>query len=183
MAKIKIKGCGYCSKSKGCNIKKEFRNLAGNFDKYTKIESYYMSGLKYTFNRLNEFTLVCPFGDRKYVEHDDVEVTIGIGRYEKITEWECNWNCDYCNRDDCEDGLLKFKNTRYTKYIKLRGKILNLYKNDKWVISIEEKEWKIVEPQLNDDDVKFFEQIANVYDPGQEFYMVILSKEKFIKKP
>lgn len=182
MAKIKIKGCGYCSKFKGCNIKKEFRGLASIYDNYTEIEStWYHSDLSYTHKRINEFELICPFGDRKYKDGDKIIFTLGIQRYKKTTKWECDNDCDGCCREDCEDGFITFENVRYKEKISVEGRIVNLYRNDKWVVSIEEKEWNRISELCNDSDLEFFEKIADIYNPGQEFHMVFVSKEKFIK--
>lgn len=184
MAKLQIKGCGYCSKSKGCNIKKDFRQLSSKYDQYTEVKrKYYHIGLTYTSKIENIFTLECPFGDRKYNEGDKVEFSLGIQRYKHLTEWECDRDCDQCYDERCDvNGIITFENIRYKQKITVTGNIVNLYKNDKWVIAVDKHEWDKVSKLCNKEDIAFFEKISDTYDPGQEFHMCFISKEKFIKK-
>jgi hypothetical protein len=181
MAHIKIKGCGYCSKSRGCKIKKDFRDLASTNERYTEVKSNIHQIIP-TYQRLNEFELICPFGDRKLNEGDKISFTLGIQRYIKTTLWDCDNDCDYCNNDNCDNGVVTFVNTRYKEYIKVAGTIVNLMRNDKWIISISEDEYHRIAKLCNTSDIKFFEEISEKLDPGQEFYMVFVSKEKYIEK-
>jgi len=189
MAVIKIKGCGYCSKSKGCKIKKSFRDLAATNERYTEVETFcgYFNS-KSTYKRLNEFELKCPFVDRKYKSGDKVKITIGIQRYIKTTLWDCdisygdNDPCENCSIENCNDGVVTFKNTRYKEYVETEGVIVDLMRNDKWVIQLSEDEYKRLSLLCNELDLKFFEEVAEKIDQGREFYMVVISKEKYITK-
>jgi hypothetical protein len=189
MAAIKIKGCGYCSKSKGCKIKKSFRDLAASNDSYTEVETFceYLNS-KTTHKSLNVFELKCPFVDRKYKSGDNVKVTVGVQRYIKTTLWDCdisygdNDPCDNCSIENCNSGVVTFKNTRYEKYIEVEGMVVNLMRNDKWVIKLSEDEYKRLSLLCNELDLKFFEEVSEKIDPEQCFYMVLISKEKYITK-
>lgn len=187
MAKIKIKGCGRCTKSKGCELKKQFRSIAETMPHTYKTKEVFL-GMNSNYTNYYEIDFNCPIADRKYKPDDMVNFTLGVQRYTQLVEWDCDIfygdddPCEHCNKiNDCKDSVVTFKNTRYKNYIKCEGSIVGLMRGDKWIIKVSEKEWERISKLCNSADVNILESIANTFDQGQEFYMVFVSKEKFIK--
>ena len=174
MAKIKI-NCGYCNKSKGCNIKKDFRKLANEYRNFDEIEGDFRM-----YKQYYEFKLDRPFKERKYKTGDIVYFTFGTGRYLKKTEWECEWDCDYCCRKDCKDGIITFENIRHKKYITLKGKIINSYKHDSYIICLDEGHFRKVKHYFNEKDIELINKITDSIE-HDGFDMIVISKEKYIK--
>ena len=177
MAKIKI-NCGYCSKSKGCEIKKDFKKLSSEYKDFDEIKNEPGSILSYT--RYYEFELKCPFKERKYKSGDEVYFTFGVGRYIKKREWECIFDCDGCHKD-CKDGIITFENIRYKKYITIKGKIVNPYRYDSYIISVDKKNFDIVKCDFNEKDIELIDKITSSIDLKYDEYIAIISKEKYIK--
>jgi len=189
MATIKIKGCGRCSKSKGCGVKKVFRDISSKYDNESQIKYFnHLGELKESYKRFNEFELKCPFADRKYNNGEKVKFTCGIQRYIKLVLWDCDHDCDYCDKENCDDGIVTFENTRYKEYITIEGRIASLIKGDKWLIEVDSSEFLKFKDKLNELDLKFFEQISNTFNNKENIYQQVydgkmfVSKEKYIKK-
>ena len=173
MAKINI-NCGQCAKSKGCEIKKAFRNLATTYK-----NEYY-----------DIFKLKCPFKTRKYKPGDKVEFTIGIHRYSQEYEWECTWDDDYCdpcnncrNEEICINGTVTFINERYGKYVKIKGEIYSNYAHNKCIIVVDKSEF--YPHKVNEKDNKFLQEVSDkIIDDYESIdrdkQMYIISLEKYI---
>jgi hypothetical protein len=187
MAKITIKGCGKCPKSKGCKIKKQFRDIAETMPHTYKYKDVFL-GLDSNYTGYFKIKLDCPVKELRYKPNDKVLFTLGINRFTQEVKWDCDISygdddpCENCSIDNCNDGTVTFKNTRYKNYIECEGEIVGLMRGDKWVIKVEEKEWERISKLCNSIDIKFFEDVANSIDRGQEFYMVFISKEKYFEK-
>jgi hypothetical protein len=188
MAKIKIKGCGNCTKSKGCEIKKQFRNIAQTMPHTYKTKEVFL-GMNSNYTNYYEIDFKCPIADRKYKPDDKVIFTLGVQRYTQTVLWDCDISygdddpCEFCNKkDNCNESVVTFKNIRYKNYIECEGHIVSLIRGDKWIIKVSESEWERISKQCNHADLNIFESIANSIDCGADYYMVFISKEKFIQK-
>jgi hypothetical protein len=187
MAKITISGCGKCKKSKGCEIKKQFREAANLMPHTYKIRESWC-GLNSDYEDYYEVKLRCPIMTPKYNENDKVLFTLGVQRFTQEIKWDCDISrgdddpCEFCTIENCDGGLVTFKNTRYKKYIECTGSIVGKMRADKWIIKVNESEWERISKLCNDIDIKFFEDVANSIDFGSEFFMVFVSKEKFFDK-
>jgi hypothetical protein len=190
MAKIKINGCGYCSKSIGCKIKKDIRSL---IDKYPLLP--YDNGIGDIRHYNPIFNLRCPYTSAKYKSGDKITFTIGIQRYIKTHKWECENECDYCKRENCEDGYINFENVRYGEYVQLNGVISNYYSNGKFVIKVSTYDINKIYDDLNDKDKSFINEVSealggcnvdgerpnSAFFSHDDFYLLFISKQRFIK--
>ncbi len=167
-AKISI-NCGYCSRNKGCEIKLEFRELAKNIEYLSVFDS-------------NNFVLKCPFVTPKYKKGDKVKFTVGYGCHRFIYKWECTWDCDGCSRDNCKNGIIKFKQKRYKGYQEFNGTVYGYAGKDKYIIEVDWNEWIIKKNVFNRYDILKIKSISDkikYFDNDNNMYFI--SKQKFIK--
>jgi len=170
-SKIHI-NCGYCGLVKGCKIRKSFIETAKQFTKKgTRLK----------------FELKCPFEEAKYKDGDEVIFSVAYGAHRVKKQWECTWDCDSCNRDDCKDGIITFKNKRYKGNVQLTGTIHGYMGKGKYIIDVPHSEFMKVKHNFNRYDLLVLHKISDNFGwCGYDFipYTVryFVTKQKFILK-
>lgn len=172
MAKISI-NCRGCAVS-NCIIKKEFRDTAKKIQKQSK------SLCEPTF------TLKCPERTSKFEIGDVVKFTIAYGRHTVEKKWECNhtYDCSDCKYENCEDGIVTFKNRSYAGNVEVEGVIVGWRSNlMTYAIAFHRSEYKRIKNLFTKNDLPL-----NHFDAGIEYYLkekgyvfTWWSKRKFIK--
>ncbi len=176
--------CGGCAKSKGCEIKKEFKSIVL---KYKKLD--YCAPV---------FKLKCPLKTSKFQGNNKIKFTVAYGAHRITNLWDCDWGnpyygdpCDNCINDKiCKDGIVKFKLKKYKGNIEFNGIILNESKNKTYVIKVDINEFNSKKAVFNRYDLLKLKSIRDkIKEDGfwdgvnhknaDMFYFV--SKEKFIK--
>ncbi len=162
MAKISI-NCRLCEKSKGCSIKKSFKDLAKSIEEENKYEG---------------FKLKCSEKTYKWKTKDRIFAKIGIGRHMTKTEVECNrttadaygdeeYDCKGCSlSDNCEDTIITYEHLKYSEYIEVEGIVSNHYKGDLFAIAIKMPKHE----NLTKLDIKYFE---SKFDEHMSSYLSI----------
>ena len=166
-SKIHI-NCGYCGKLKGCLIRKAFIETAKQFS-----------------NKAIElkFKLKCPFETQKYKNGTEIKFTVAYGAHNVRTEWDCEWDCDYCKRDDCNDGIIIFKNKRYKGTVELKGKIEGYIDRGKYIVNVAHSDFLKVKDKFNRYDMLMLHKISDGFGwAGDDFIPTFVTKERFIIK-
>ena len=166
-SKIHI-NCGYCGLLKGCVIRKTFIETAKQFSS---------KGFS------KKFKLKCPFEIQKYKDGTEIKFTVAYGAHNVRTEWDCEWDCDYCNRTDCRDGIITFKNKRYKGTVELKGKIEGYIERGKYIINVAHDEFNKVKNNFNRYDMLMLHKISDSFGwAGEDFIPTFVTKERFILK-
>ncbi len=180
--------CRNCGNSKGCEIKKDFRNFVKD-----KSYAHYWE---------TKFELRCPLKTRVFDTGDKVVFTVGAGTYFKKHLWQCNFDytdCDICKHNyNCDNGTVEFMNKRYAKYVQLEGEISSFYWNELWFVRVKTEDFEKIKSDFNDIDLKRIKEINEKYNVSGEYdefsdflagfkkvnrdYIIFISKRKFIKK-